>query len=166
MHQQMVHVKDINEEGKTEYWKLEMALYGLKQAGHEWFNKLKGILQSSDCQMKQCVKDEGCYHRTTQDALLGTHVDDIIVVGTQDALENIEKGIEKHVELDKRGKPKKMLGIEMKWEDGGDTVVMTQTVLIESLSRQHNLIAKASLPQDKTYFEENSHSIPHRLPSD
>lgn len=110
--------------------------------------------------MKQCVKDEGCYHRTTQDALLGTHVDDIIGFGTQDALENNKKGIEKHVELDKRGKPKKMLGIEMKWEDGGNTVVMTQTMLIESLSKQHNVIAKASLPQDRTYFEENSQIEP------
>ncbi|KAI6246692.1 hypothetical protein HI914_04276 [Erysiphe necator] len=71
--------------------------------------------------MKQCVKDEGCYYSETHDALLGTHVDDLLAVGPQDLLDSIERGIEKHVELDKRGKPKKMLGVELKWEDDGNT---------------------------------------------
>jgi len=30
-----IYVTDINEQGETEFWKLDKALYGLKQAGHE-----------------------------------------------------------------------------------------------------------------------------------
>lgn len=39
-----VYISDINENGETEYWKLNKALYRLKQAGHEWFKTLEKIL--------------------------------------------------------------------------------------------------------------------------
>jgi hypothetical protein len=40
-----VYIKDLNEEGKIEYWILHKALHGLKQAAHEWSKKLKQILE-------------------------------------------------------------------------------------------------------------------------
>jgi hypothetical protein len=38
-------------------------------------------------------------------------------VGTQERLDEIEQVIKRQVELDKRGKPKKMLGVELTWND-------------------------------------------------
>lgn len=48
----------------------------------------------------------------------------------------------------------------MRWEDKGNTVVITQTKLIEALAKQYQVIAKTNLPQDKTYYEQNTHFEP------
>jgi hypothetical protein len=43
-------------------------------------------------------------------------VDDLIgIVPTNEAFDKIEASIEKYVELEKRGKPKKVLGMEVNW---------------------------------------------------
>lgn len=110
--------------------------------------------------MKQCVKDEGYDYSKIHDALLGSHVDDLLGACTQDALNSIKNGVEKHVELDKRGKLETMLGIEMNWEDDGSVVELTQAKLIEALTQQNKVIAKTNLPRDKIYYEQNSQLEP------
>ena len=108
-----VYVSDITETGEIEYWKLNKALYGLKQAGHEWFQTLRTILQS--CGLFQYIGDKGTYH--TKDLIIGTHVDDLLAIRSSNkTLDATETNIERTVELDKRGNPTRMLGIELKWE--------------------------------------------------
>jgi len=128
-----VYITDINEAGETEFWKLDKALYGLKQAGHEWFKTLERIMATFG--MSQCIGDEGTYTSKDHNLVIGTHVDDLLGIAPTEAdLDVAEKGAEKHVELDKRGKPSKMLGMELKWNK--DSVVLTQTALIESMTKQ------------------------------
>jgi hypothetical protein len=74
-----------------------------------------------------------------------------LAIGTKEKLNEVEQRIENHVELDKHGKPKKMLGIELHW--GKDEVLLTQQGLIESLAQQHGVSGvKHSLPLDPQYF--------------
>jgi len=100
-----VYITDINEDGETEYWKLNKALYGLKQAGHEWFKTLSQILSTFG--MHQCISDEGTYTNITiqptkAPIIISTHVDDLIgIAPTEKDLDNAEKAIEQRVELDK-----------------------------------------------------------------
>ena len=56
-----VYVKDINENGETECWKLHKALYGLKQAGHEWYNTMVDIM-TQDAGLNQSIGDPGCFY--------------------------------------------------------------------------------------------------------
>jgi hypothetical protein len=153
-----VYIEDTNEKGEVEYWLLHQALYGLKQSGHEWYQKLRGILDSPECGLTQCVGDEGTYHG--YNGLLGSHVDDLLVVGTQERLDEIEQVIERQVELDKRGKPK-MLGVELTWNDSSDEVLLTQKGLIETLAKQHGIVGvRTSMPLAPHYFATESESQP------
>ena len=108
-----VYVQDI-ENGKTEYWRLNKALYGLKQAGHEWYKTMKGIM--TQVGLQQSIGDPGCFYNQNG-LIISTHVDDMMAVAPDETqLNNIETAIEHHVELDKLGIPKKLLGMELTWD--------------------------------------------------
>jgi hypothetical protein len=115
-----IYIEDTNENGETEYWILPTAFYRLKQAGHEWYKNLRKVL--TDYNLVQCVRDEGSFFG--QESLVGTHVDDFFAVGTPKNLNYIEQAIQRYVELDKRGRPPKMLGIEMTWKKNGSGVLL------------------------------------------
>jgi len=84
--------------------------------------------------MYQCTSDEGTYVSTTNQMIIGTHVDDLIGIAPTEAhLDRVERSVEGQVELDKRGKPSKMLGIELTWRKR--QIILTQTGLIESMTR-------------------------------
>ena len=69
----------------------------------------------------QCIADEGCFVLSKKeenmdgrkDCIIRTHVDDMLAIGLPAALDKAETGIEDTVELDKRGKPESMLGMEL-----------------------------------------------------
>lgn len=129
-----IYISDTNEEGEIEYWKLHKALYGLKQAGHEWYKTLERILEIAG--LKQCIGDEGAYASRRGNILIGTHVDDLIGIAPQGAtLDEIEKSIQASVELEKRGKPGKILGMELTSKQ--DSVILTQKLLTETMTKTH-----------------------------
>ena len=127
-----VYITDINEDGETEYWKLDKALYSLKQAGHEWFKTLCEILNTFG--MHQCIGDEGTYTNRNHQLIIGTHVDDLIrIAPSEQDLDDTEEAVEKRVELDKQGWPTNMLGMELHWSEG--KAKLTQTRLIDSMTQ-------------------------------
>ena len=145
---------------------LHKALYGLKQSGHEWYKLLSEILDKVG--HHQSVGDEGCFvndlrtdSRRDYKTIIGTHVDDMLVIGPSDLLDSTELGIEGFVELDKRGRPEKMLGMELMWRI--DEVTLTQRGLIESMTKTHleprtyeqskKLGKGSSLPLDPKSFQ-------------
>ena len=150
-----IYISHVNEDGEIEYWLLHKALYGLKQSGHEWYEKLVSIL--SELGLDQCIGDEGCFTKGGEGAI-GTHVDDMLAIGPATTLDEIESGVEESVELDKKGKPGKMLGMELEWEE--KQVTLTQTALIETMARQHlnrdlSIHGRGySLPQDPKLFQQ------------
>lgn len=60
-------------------------------------------------------------------------MDDMIAIRPSQKLDQIENAIEQHVELDKMGLPKKLLGMELNWGKG--KVLLTQTRSIENHTR-------------------------------
>lgn len=67
--------------------------------------------------LEQCTGDEGCYVGKASDIILGTHVDDILGIAPSEVdFSHFEGLMEQHVELEKRGRPTKMLGMELYWE--------------------------------------------------
>jgi hypothetical protein len=70
---------------------------------------------------------------------IGSWVNNLIgIVHTNEALDKIEASIEKYVELDKRGKTKKVLGMEVNWVSDHE-IVLTQTGLVENLALAHGI---------------------------
>ena len=151
-----VYVQD-TENGKTEYWRLTKALYGLKQAGHEWYKTMKGIMTQAG--LNQSIGDPGCFNSHETGLIISTHVDDMMAVApTEQHLNDIEITIEHHVELDKLGIPKKLLGMELTWKKGNKTEVkLTQKTSMENLAKEHGLqasnIPTKSLSLTLTLFE-------------
>ena len=127
-----IYVKDLTESGETEYWRLHKALYGLKQAGHQWYNRLRTIMTNAG--LSQCIGDPGCFK--TKDLIVSTHVDDMAGYGTPAALTAFEKAVELEVELEKLGRPTKLLGMELTWEKDG-SVKLTQQDSIGKLIKEH-----------------------------
>jgi len=161
-----VYVSDINEKGEVEYWKLNKALYGLKQAGHEWFKTLEKILALAG--LNQCVGDEGTYVNKEGSVIIGTHVNDLLSIAPNEKLLNdVEHKAEEHIELEKRGNPEKLLGMELQWNKEGTQVIMTQKALIESMTKAHlpnNPQPKKSLPSDRAMFIEEGEKLANPKP--
>ena len=87
-------------------------------------------------------------------AAIGTHVDDLLGIGPTEELDATENLIEGEVELDKRGRPEKMLGMESHWDT--DQVILTQMGLIETTAKNYKLTRdglKQSLPLDSSYYK-------------
>ena len=108
-----IYVKDLKENGSTEYWKLHKALYGLKQASHEWYNRLTEIITKT-AGLQQSISDPGCFYGP--EIIISTHVDDMAGYGSARALYDFESNVEKEVELEKLGQPAILLGMELIWD--------------------------------------------------
>ena len=150
-----IYVQDINENGETEYWKLHKALYGLKQAGHEWYNTMRNIMTTT-AGLCQSIGDPGCFYKKKTGLILSTHIDDMIAIAkTKEELDNFEKDVETHMELDKMGLPKKLLGMELTWGEG---VKLTQKTAIGNLAKEFGIVLtevpSKSLPLNPEVFKE------------
>jgi len=71
---------------------------------------------------RKCIGGEGSYISSDGQLIIGSHVDDLI--GTAHAAANLDKAersAEKHIELDKRGRPSQMLEMELSWNKKENT---------------------------------------------
>ena len=152
-----IYVKDLTESGETEYWKLHKALYGLKQAGHQWYNRMRTIMIET-AGLTQCIGDPGCFKGTG--IIVSTHVDDMAGYGTTAALTAFEKAVEREVELEKLGRPTKLLGMELTWEEDG-SVKLTQQDSIGKLVKEHEIqeVPNKSIPTNPEGYKEGTESI-------
>jgi len=151
-----VYISDVNENGETEFWKLNKALYGLKQAGHEWYKTLQKILAIIG--LHQCTGDEGTYINKEKNIIIGTHVDDLVgIAPNNDILDTVQHKAEQHIELEIRGRPTKLLGMEVLWNEDGTEAIMTQQTLIESMATKYlseQITRKNSLPLNPDLYQE------------
>ena len=152
-----IYVKDLKEDNTVEYWLLHKALYGLKQAGHQWYNRMRAIMTKT-AGLTQCIGDPGCFYLLglpgqQPKMVVSTHVDDMAGYGTLTALTTFEKAVESEVELEKLGRPTKLLGMELTWERDG-SVKLTQQDSIGKLIKEHGIqeIPNKSIPTDSTGY--------------
>ena len=75
-------------------------------------------------------------------------------------LDIVETAIEQEVELDKMGRPTKLLGMELTWNNDNKSVKLTQTSATERLAKEHNVanheIPIKSLPLNPLIYEKGS----------
>ena len=87
--------------------------------------------------LTQSIGDPGCFYNKENGLILSTHVDDMIAIApSEKELDTLEKAIETHVELDKMGIPKKLLGMELTWGEG---VKLTQKTAIGNLAKEFEI---------------------------
>jgi len=91
---------------------------------------------------------------TSSDQIIDTHIDDLIGIAPEEStLDWIEQSIEKTVELEKSGRPTKVLGIELSWNKNNTEVILTQRALIESIHQRHGRSGtKSSLPLNERFY--------------
>ena len=102
--------------------------------------------------LQQCIGDPGCFQN--KDLIVSTHVDDMARYGTITALEAFEKAVESEVELEKLGRPTRLLGMELDW--GKDYIQLTQKDLIGKLATEHQIPPnpRKSLPSNPLNYEQ------------
>lgn len=94
---------------------------------------LKRIIES--CGLSQANWDLGCFYNDK--VIIEAYVDDLLTIRIKEDIDRIEEEIKKHVKLDIRGIPMKMLGIEMTLEE--KEVLLTQRGLMETLRIQYGI---------------------------
>jgi hypothetical protein len=153
-----VYISDVNENGETEFWKLNKALYGLKQVGHEWYKTLQKILAIIG--LHQYTGDEGTYTNKEKNIIIGTHVDDLVgIAPNDDILDTVQHKAEQHIELEIRGWPTKLLEMEVLWNEDGTEAIIIQHALIESMATKYlseQITRKNSLPLNPDLYQEGA----------
>jgi hypothetical protein len=119
-------------------WVLRLlkSLYGLKQAGWCWYQKFTQILSTLGFQ--QCKVDQAVFYKHSKTPcmhiVIAVHVDDCTIAANSLAtVEALKAGLRKHVEVTDLGKLHWMLGIEVKHDQAGGTVHLSQQSYIDSI---------------------------------
>ena len=98
-------------------------------------------------------------------AIIGTWVDDLVGISPNDTdLDALEEVVVKYVELEKRGRPADLLGVDCHWNGPGNTeLIPTQTTLIKNLAAANGVTgAKHSLPNPTCKKTTNAIKRPSR----
>jgi hypothetical protein len=97
------------------------------------------------------VGDEGIYH--APGIIVRTHVDDLLAIGEEAELEKLKTNLESEIELDDKGRPERMLGLDITWKEKGNELVLTQKEWIDTLAKQHQVQGtKTTVPIAPHYF--------------
>jgi hypothetical protein len=93
----------------SKVWKLHKALYGLKQSAHEWNTEMTSILAQAGLHP---LKTDPTYY-IGSGIRIASHIDDyLITISFDQIFELFMTNLEKALDMDKRGTPRKFLGIE------------------------------------------------------
>ena len=126
--------KDIKNEGKI--WKLQKPLYGLNDASRKFWLKMKEVLTEN--KMKVLEGDEAFFYRHDEkgdlEGMLSSHVDDLILAGTENFLDEITEKIASKLEISKLADNEfRFTGMDIKKE--GDVIVVSMEDYAESLTK-------------------------------
>lgn len=112
--------------GGEKVWKLNKSLYGLKQAARAWHETLRTVLteagfavSTADTSLFLCSK-----HKTTTYLLI--YVDDGLIVGHKEQVQEVVDVLEKRFKLRKMGQVEYFLGSEVIRDWDTRTIVVTQ----------------------------------------
>lgn len=119
---------------------LHKAIYGLKDAGYHWFNVLNNLLDTLG--FDQLLSDPAAFviHDDKGEVIVGTHVDDVIMVTPTKAITAELKGeINLRYEISDEGELRDFLGFEFSRDRGARTTTMSQRGYVDTISTRFHL---------------------------
>ena len=117
--------------------RIKKSLYGLKQAGRIWYLHLSKYLQKCGF-----TTDESCpclfiKRHKNEIAIVGIYVDDIIIIGTDTAIENTMNALKAEFKVKDLGDLKYCLGLEI--SNTKRTIKVNQKGYIKKLLERHRM---------------------------
>jgi transposase InsO family protein len=135
------------DDGTGNVLKLVKAIYGLKQAGHDFNNKLNGLL--TDAGYTRSPADAGVYiqRRGKKVTVLTVWVDDIVLAGnSKEIIELTKRTLAKTLEIKDLGEPKLILGLEIMRDRERGTISIGQRQYIENMLKRFGFEGMAPVP--------------------
>lgn len=136
---------------------LQKGLYGLKQAGHIWNNTLNEFLTKT-LKFTRC-KSDPCFYFISTDpgtfVLLTIHVDDMLFAHNNDALmQDIMEKLHSNFGITDLGKPQKVLGIRVNYDEDNRMITIDQQTYIGELLAEFNMTdcKPASIPHQAGFL--------------
>ena len=118
---------------------LKKLLYGLKQAGRAWYQTYHRAMAALG--MTRSEADHACFWQRDSEsiAMVGTIVDDMLVTGTLDLVEQFRVGIKTRFTITDAGEVAWLLGIEVVQDLQAGTVRITQQTAIDAITHALHL---------------------------
>jgi len=134
----MRHPPGYHEDASRCVLHLRKSLYGLKQASRWWYQKFTQILSS--LRFQQCKVDQAVFYKHSKAPwaiiVIAVHVDDCTIAASSvSAVNTLKAGLHKHIKVTDLGKLHWMLRIEIKRDQAGGTVHLSQHSYIDSILR-------------------------------
>ena len=136
--------------GPEMVWRLSKALYGLKQAGRQWWKRLQSELDIIG--FKPIDGDPCLFVRrgklSTEYVL--THVDDILVAGKLDQVEQVKAALKAVLPITDKGELSKFLGMEITRDTAGGWILLSQCSYTADILESYGMTdaAGAAVPMD------------------
>ena len=134
------------EDGTHHICQLIKMLYGLKQSGREWNIELNGQLLEKG--FKHLWSDPCVYTRQDGDkiAIITVWVDNLLLfTPDHDLMDALKAEIQSMFNVTDLGDPKKIVGIEITWDQTNGTLLIMQTKYIESILQTQGLKSSNSV---------------------
>jgi hypothetical protein len=122
-------------------FEMHKCLYGLKQSARKWFKKATKVLKEAGLvpsTADPCVfvaKD----NEGNLQAAVAMHVDDILLTGKQEVVDNIKKVLRKHFEIKDLGRLSWYLGVKFTWSTDGKELWLSQEAKAKELLKKYRM---------------------------
>ena len=132
---------------KKGFWRLNKALYGLKQSGRQWYETISSFLTQNGFDK---LKSEPCifkkYSKANLLCIIGLYVDDMLITGTIQEINDIVNKIKLKFKISKSGNINYILGIKIEFYN--NSYYISQKNFIENLLNNYNIknIKKCKTP--------------------
>eukprot|EP00833_Pecoramyces_ruminatium_P003607 jgi/Orpsp1_1/1177639/evm.model.c7180000062253.1 len=123
------------------FWRLNKALYGLKQSGRQWNHMITKFLISigySQLSTEQCIFKKSNNGNILK-CIIGLYVDDMIITGDINEINNIIREIKNKFKISKCGVIDNILGINVQRNDRGHYYIISQQNYIKNMLCKYNI---------------------------
>lgn len=144
---------ELFEEGDARNYvcKLKKSIYGLPNSSKDWNACVDTILKKLE--FKKCIKEPCVYVKGN--CIIGLYVDDVIVIGSEEAVKSVKHSLADELEIKDLGKAANVLSIKVEQTEG--RVMLSQKLYIEKVISDFGMTeckpSKVILPSGYTAAE-------------
>ena len=155
-------------------WKLKKAIYGLKQSPRDWYDHLINWMLAPVNKEDESKGGAGCepspndpcqfkFKRDGKIIWIALCVDDMLIVGDQELIDEFVKRIGNKFKIRDLGEPTHFLGLEIKRAANKKSVTISCQKYIENMAKRFGVTAKnnAKVPMKEKLTMEDDLSLIH-----